>query len=307
VTDPHVSWVKVLLEVPAPAVTRVEALLSVLGAVSVSLEDAHDQMLLEPGPGEMPLWQDVVVSGLFPVSPDPRELLAAAADHWRDAAGFALPEPRYLPLADEDWTAAWRQFATALSFAGRLHLVPVAEDGEPVLAPVPDDGGAQVRLAPGLAFGTGGHPTTRLCLARLAADPPVAQRVVDFGCGSGVLALAALALGANTVLAVDHDPQALAATRDNAILNACSARLTLHEALDADARCDTLVANVLAGPLVELAPRLAATISPDGRVILSGILPAQADAVCAAWRAFDLHRHEEDGWICLDGRRREVS
>jgi ribosomal protein L11 methyltransferase len=299
------DWVKVRLAVPAPAVGRMEALLETLGAVSVSLEDAGDQPLLEPAPGEAPLWQDVIVSGLFPAEPDPRPRLDAAAAAWHEASGHALPEPRFEPLADADWTAAWRQHARALSFPGRLHLVPVDECGAGVGEAPAADGGARVHLAPGLAFGTGAHPTTRLCLARLAAEPPAGCAVLDFGCGSGVLALAALALGARAVLAVDHDPQALAATRENAVLNDCAERLSVREALPADARCALLLANVLARPLMELAPRLRAAVEPGGRAVLSGILPEQADAVADAWPDFVFERHEDEGWLCLDGRRRD--
>lgn len=296
------DWLRVQLEVPAPAVAQVEALLETLGAVAVSLEDARDQALLEPGPGEMPLWADVVVSGLFPVDPDPRARIEAAADHWHEATGFALPEVRVSPLADADWTAAWRQHATELSFPGVLHLVP-CDDAGPV-GRTPDDGGARVLLAPGLAFGTGGHPTTRGCLAALAAAPPVGLDVIDFGSGSGILALAALVLGARRVVAVDHDPQALAATRDNAERNGVGDRLLIREALAPGDHCSLMLANVLARPLIELAPDLQRRIAPDGRAVLSGILPDQAGDVAAAWDRFEFDTLVDDGWVCLRGRAR---
>lgn len=293
------NWVRALLEVPAPAVAAVETLLETLGAVAVSLEDARDQALLEPAPGEMPLWADVVVSGLFPAEPDPRAKLAAAADHWRDAAGFALPEVRFQPLEDAEWTAAWRQHAHALSFPGVLHLIP-CDDAGPV-GTAPDDGGARLLLAPGLAFGTGGHPTTRGCLAALARNPPTGLDVIDFGCGSGILALGALALGARHLVAVDHDPQALASTRSNADRNAVADRLEVRAQLAPDDRCQLLLANVLARPLIELAPELQQRIAPGGRVVLSGILPDQAQDVIDAWSRFRFEVHLDDGWVCLEG------
>lgn len=296
------AWLRVQLEVPAPAVARVEALLETLGAVAVSLEDARDQALLEPGPGEMPLWADVVVSGLFPADPDPRAWIEAAAGHWRGATGFALPEVRMAPLADEDWTAAWRQHATALSFPGVLHLVACDEAGP--VGEAPDDGGARVLLAPGLAFGTGGHATTRGCLAALAAASPVGLDVIDFGSGSGILALAALALGARRVIAVDHDPQALAASRDNAERNGVADRLVVREALAPEDRCSLMLANVLARPLIELAPDLQSRIAPGGRAVLSGILPDQAADVAAAWDRFEFETLIDDGWVCLRGQGR---
>lgn len=296
------DWLRVQLEVPAPAVAQIEALLETLGAVAVSLEDARDQALLEPGPGEMPLWGDVVVSGLFPAEPDPRARIEAAAEHWRGATGFALPEVRMAPLADADWTAAWRQHAIALSFPGVLHLVPCDEEGP--IGEAPDDGGARVLLAPGLAFGTGGHPTTRSCLAALAAEPPAGLDVIDFGSGSGILALAALVLGARRVVAVDHDPQALAASRDNAERNGVADRLVVREALAPEDRCSLMLANVLARPLIELAPDLQSRIAPEGRAVLSGILPDQARDLAAAWDRFEFETRIDDGWVCLRGRAR---
>lgn len=296
------DWVKARMEVPAPLAAGIEALLETLGAVAVSLEDARDQPLLEPAPGEMPLWSDVVVSGLFAAEPDPRALIGAAAGPWRETTGQALPEVRFEPLEDADWTAAWRQHATALSFPGRLHLVPCDDAGP--LSGVPDDGGASVLLAPGLAFGTGGHPTTRGCLQALAEADLEDRDVIDFGCGSGVLALAALALGARRVVAVDHDPQALAATADNAERNGSAGRLAVRERLAADDRCALLVANVLARPLIELADELAGRIERGGTVVLSGILPEQAQDVIDAWRGFRFEIRIDDGWVCLAGRCR---
>ncbi|HSG89691.1 MAG TPA: 50S ribosomal protein L11 methyltransferase [Pseudomonadales bacterium] len=297
------NWVKARMEVPAPVVAEIEALLETLGAVAVSLEDARDQALLEPAPGETPLWRDVVVSGLFAAEPDPRPAVAAAARHWLESGRAALPEIRFEPLEDEDWTAAWRQHAHALSFPGCLHLVPCDDEG-PVGA-VPDDGGVRVLLAPGLAFGTGGHPTTRGCLAALARRSPRAVDVIDFGCGSGVLALAALVLGAGRVVAIDHDPQALAATRENALRNGVGDRLEVRAELGADDHCTVLLANVLARPLIELAPGLQRRIAPGGRAILSGILPDQAEDVMRAWGDFEFVVHVDDGWVCLDGVRRD--
>ncbi len=291
------SWVKARLEVPASAVAAVEALLETLGAVAVSLEDARDQPLLEPDPGAMPIWSYVVVSGLFVAHDDLPQKLDTARTVWRESAGFALPEILFEPLADADWTAAWRQHAEAVRFGDRLRIRPAE-------APTDDDfPGATVDLAPGLAFGTGGHPTTRGCLARLAVEPPVDQQVIDFGCGSGILALAALALGAERVVAVDHDPQALTSTAENARRNGLTARLEVCQTLPTESRCELLLANVLAGPLITLAPQLLRTVCPGGRVVLSGILVEQAAAVMAAWPEVLFTCFEDDGWVCLDGRR----
>ncbi|MCC5888334.1 MAG: 50S ribosomal protein L11 methyltransferase [Gammaproteobacteria bacterium] len=303
--DAGAGWVKARLEVPAPGVLAVEALLETLGAVAVSLEDARDQPLLEPDPGAMPLWAHVVVSGLFPADEQLPARLEAARRSWLAEWGYALPELLLEPLADADWTAAWLQHAQPLQFDERLRIAPAELAGA---TPFP---GATVILAPGLAFGTGSHPTTRSCLARLAAVPPVAADVIDFGCGSGILALAALVLGARGVVGVDHDPQALSASADNAQRNGVGGRLRLVGGLadfgsDSDtdsATCDVLLANVLAGPLIELAQRLAARVRPGGRVILSGILADQVEAVRQAWPAVEFEVFLDEGWACLDGRK----
>lgn len=290
-------WVRAEVEAPTPLVARLEALLEALGAVAVTLTDARDQPLLEPAPGEAPLWRDVVVAGLFPAEPDPRDLLEAAADAWRTGSGAALPDWRFVPVSDGDWTDAWRQHAVSLDLGGVLSL---RADGDETTPPA---GSTLIRLAPGLAFGTGGHATTRGCLAALADAPPRDAEVLDFGCGSGVLAIAALALGARHAVGVDHDPQALAATRSNAEVNGVEGRLEVRAALEENARFDMLLANVLAGPLVGLAETLQACVRPGGRAVLSGILPEQADDVARAWSAFTFEQLEDDGWIILRGRR----
>lgn len=289
------SWLRARMEVPAGSVEDVEALFETLGAVAVSLEDARDQPLLEPDPGTVPLWAQVVVSGLFPADDGLPARLDAARRGWFEQTGHALPELQLAPLAEAAWTEAWLQHARPLQFGEQLWIGP---EPLPAAATFP---GARVLLAPGLAFGTGSHPTTRGCLACLAARPPQGAEVIDFGCGSGILALAALALGAKQVLAVDHDPQALAASAENARRNAMADRLSLHASLPASARCDLLLANVLAGPLIDLAGILAGSVRPGGRVVLSGILAAQVDAVIEAWPDFRFAVHLDQGWACLDG------
>ena len=295
------AWVRARLEVPAPGAGAVESFLEALGAVAVSLEDAHDQPLLEPDPGAMPLWAHVVVSGLFSADPELPARLEVARAGWQARAGFALPELLLEPLDDADWTAAWRQHVQPLAFGDRLRVVPMEDSTDEAADAFP---GVTVALSPGLAFGTGSHPTTRTCLARLASEPPVGARVVDFGCGSGILALAALALGAAHVVGVDHDPQALTASLENARRNGRQARLELHRELPDGIRCDLLLANVLAGPLIALARPLMATLEPGARVILSGILLEQVAAVRAAWPEVDFELFADEGWACLDGRMR---
>jgi ribosomal protein L11 methyltransferase len=205
-------------------------------------------------------------------------------------------DPTVTVLEDAQWEQAWRQSAVARAFGDGLWVLPFD-------APRPAAARAVVRLDPGLAFGTGSHPTTALCLAWLADQALAGRSVIDYGCGSGILALAAAALGAAEVHAVDHDPQALAATRDNAARNGLAHRVAITED---PPMADVLVANILANALDALAPRFAALVRPGGRIALSGILPGQADALAARYgAAFDVEpARESGGWVLLSGRRR---
>lgn len=293
------GWLRLSLDLEEASVARAEALLESLGALSVALTDAGDQPLLEPGPGEEPLWRECRLQALFDMSLDVAALRRGLA-----GAGWTAASVDFLD--DDDWQNRWRQYAQSFRFGDRLHLVPKDAEvpGEPVL-----------RLDPGLAFGSGSHPTTRLCLEWLAGQDLAGARVLDYGCGSGVLALAALKLGASRALAIDHDPQALLATRENAAYNALA-----DERLDVgppaaleDALFDVVLANILANPLIELAPRLTGALAPSGVLVLSGMLEDQAAGVVAGYPelSFEEPRMEADEqgarWICLIGRRRADS
>ena len=261
----------------------------------MTLEDAGDEPRLEPGPGAMPLWPNVRVRALYEHGSDVNAVRSALR---------CVPEasePCVREIAERDWLAAAREDIEPIEI-GALWVGPrwaVAPAGRTV-----------VRLEPGLAFGSGRHPTTRLCLERLAAAPPVGGDVVDYGCGSGILAVVAAALGARRVLAIDIDPQALAATTANARINGVSDRVSVTAAdtaaIDVDAGASLVVANILAGPLIELAPVLGGMTGPGGGLALSGILEAQAAEVADAYRgAFDIHTEtSRDGWVRLDGQRR---
>ncbi|RMD80565.1 MAG: 50S ribosomal protein L11 methyltransferase [Gammaproteobacteria bacterium] len=290
------------LQAEAAAAPEVAAALEAAGALAVTLQEASgggegpsSQPVLEPGPGETPLWPLVRVSGLFPGDEDPSPVLEAL----RRALGH-LPPHRWGRLPERDWVRAWMDRFGPLRCGRRLWVCPS-------WAAPPPEAEVVVRLDPGLAFGTGTHPSTALCLSWLDAHPPAGLEVVDYGCGSGILALAAARLGARSVLAVDHDPQALQATAANAAANAVAGRIrTLApEALSPRARADLVLANILAGPLQALAPRLAGLLRPGGRLVLSGILEAQALAVAEAyapWCAMEPPRLRE-GWALLAGRR----
>ena len=266
-----------------------------LGAVSVTLEDAADDPVLEPAPGATPLWPTVVVKAVFEADADPASIATALA-----TALPGAPAPRFEVLADKAWEREWLKDFRPMRFGRRLWVCPGGlQAGEP--------DAVRIELDPGLAFGTGTHPTTALCLEWLDAQPVEGRQVVDYGCGSGILAIAAARLGAARVRAMDIDPQALIATRDNAERNDVIARLDISGDPELDpASADLLLANILAGPLVELAPRFARAVRPDGQLALSGLLAEQAATVTAAYRPwFDIGTTAtREGWALLAGRRR---
>lgn len=273
-----------------------------LGAVSVTLLDAADDPVLEPAPGQTPLWPTVKVRALFEAATAHRDELAAGL---RRAGLPDCPAPEFEDVADRAWEREWLKDFHPMRFGRRLWVCP---GGLPAGAP----DAVRVELDPGLAFGTGTHPTTAMCLEWLdqLADEGGLEgaTVIDYGCGSGILAIAAVRLGAGAAIAMDIDPQALLATRENAGRNGVADRVqvTADRAVGGQPAA-VVVANILAGPLVELAPALAALVQPGGRLALSGLLAgAQADAVAAAYAPwFDIRQNaSREGWCLLSGRRR---
>ena len=265
------------------------------GALSVTLGDAADEPVLEPAPGATPLWRQVRLSALFPAATDPATVTAVLV------ASLGLPAGRIThdTLADRAWEREWLKDFRPMRFGDRLWICPGGQQA-------PDPQAAVLELDPGLAFGTGTHPTTALCLEWLDAADPGGRTVLDYGCGSGVLALAALCLGARGACAVDIDAQALLATRENALRNRLQARLQVMPAAElVEGEWDIVLANILAGPLVELAPTLARHVRPEGSVVLAGMLEDQAEGVAQAYRPWFHMRMfaKRDGWAVLEGRR----
>jgi ribosomal protein L11 methyltransferase len=273
---------------PAPF----EDALLAAGAASITLEDAGDDPVLEPPPGSTPLWPRVRIKALFDSATDPDTLRAS------------FPSATFEHIADRAWEREWLKDFRPMRFGERLWICP---GGQRPPLDATTDATCLIELDPGLAFGTGTHPTTALCLEWLDSAPLHGTFVVDYGCGSGVLAIAALKLGATAALAIDIDPQALIATRDNAARNQVAGRLTVADPEQAPrAHADILLANILAEPLMELAPSFAERVAPGGSVVLSGILRSQAPPVASRYAAwFDMRPATiRDDWALLYGARR---
>ncbi|HYW03261.1 MAG TPA: 50S ribosomal protein L11 methyltransferase [Gammaproteobacteria bacterium] len=292
------GWQQLLIDLDDEDVDTLEVALLEHGAQAVTLQDARDDPILEPPPGAHPLWDRPRLVALFDSECD---VEAAVRGTYR-TLGRRAPPHSVEPLEDRDWERAWMEDFRAMRFGRRLWVCPRGSTP-------PDPEAVNVMLDPGLAFGTGTHATTALCLEWLDANgADVAGEVIDYGCGSGILSIAAARLGARRVWAVDNDPQALLATRENAAHNAVAGtvRPRLPEELSA-LQADLLLANILAAPLIELADRIADRVRPGGHVVLSGILRDQAkrvaDAYGAAFRMDPPTSREE--WVRLSGVRRE--
>ncbi|MEE1947910.1 50S ribosomal protein L11 methyltransferase [Pseudomonas alcaligenes] len=290
-------WLQVRLAItPEQAETYEDALLGV-GAVSVTFMDAEDQPIFEPDLGTTPLWSNTHLLALFEADTDPANLVA----HLQLLTGGELPTHEIEHIEDQDWERSWMDNFQPMRFGQRLWIVPSWH-----AAPEPE--AVNLLLDPGLAFGTGTHPTTALCLEWLDGQDLHDCTVIDFGCGSGILAIAALLLGAPQAIGTDIDPQALEASRDNAGRNGIDpARFPVYLPADMPQQpADVVVANILAGPLVSLAPQITALVKAGGRLALSGILAEQAEEVRAAYAdAFDLDPTAiKDGWVRISGVKR---
>ncbi|MGQ7247539.1 50S ribosomal protein L11 methyltransferase [Halomonas sp. V046] len=299
-------WLQLKAQVPPEQAELLEELLLAEGATAITLQDAHDEPVFEPDRGTTPLWDATILTGLYDDLEGLQAMLERLAASWAEAMPEEpCPEIDHELLDDRDWEREWMQDFAPMQMGQRLWIVPSWH--EP-----PEDDAVNLHLDPGLAFGTGTHPTTALCLEWLDALALTGElegiEMLDVGCGSGILAIAALKLGAHAAVGTDIDPQALSASRDNAERNAIEPdRLALRypEQMNAE-RFPLVVANILAGPLVELAPTIASHVAPGGRLALSGILENQANAVQDAYRDQGLIMDEpeiREGWVRLSGLR----
>lgn len=290
------SWLQLRVDCDPASAAALEALILDAGALSVTLEDREDEPLLEPGVGETPLWRAIRLTGLFPADTD----MESVRSRLPASAGSVRVEL----LEDRDWSREWIQHYRPMRFGERLWICPS-------WLPPPEPDAVNLLLDPGLAFGTGTHPTTAMCLTALDRRVRPGQQVVDYGCGSGVLGVAALRLGAQRLLAVDNDPQALTATRANGERNGIDPA-ALHISLPEDPAIaawrgcgDLVLANILAGPLAALSDTLCDLLAPGGELVLAGLLDTQADELIAAYapRLTLAVVDQREEWVCLAGRR----
>jgi ribosomal protein L11 methyltransferase len=266
------------------------------GATAVTFADSRDDPVLEPLPGEVRLWPATRLTALFAADAEPATLAAALAA----ALGIPAADITSEVLADRAWEREWLRDFHAMRFGERLWICPRHEL-------IADPRAVVVRLDPGLAFGTGAHPSTALCLSWLDANLTAGARVIDYGCGSGVLAVASARLGAREAHCFDIDPQALIAARQNALANGVAGVVRVHElAAQLPVAVDVLLANILSGPLCSLVPAFAALLRPGGVAVLAGLMRHEVAEVTAAYApCFDVSGCGERGdWACLSARRR---
>jgi len=285
------SWQQVHITIPKEQLQEVEDFLLSIGAISTTYKDAGDNPVLEPLPGETPLWPELIVTGLFDQKKNINTVMNIIDRHYPELN--AVQEE----LKDQDWERSWMDDYQPMSFGHRLWVVPTTMEA-------PDSQAINLRLDPGLAFGTGTHPTTSLCLQWLDQHDVSDKTILDYGCGSGILAIAALLLGASMADGVDIDPQAITASIDNAKTNHVNDKLSVYLPDNYQAKAyDVVMANILSGPLAELAPALSQYTKKNGNIILSGILEEQAESIRQVYQQwFEMAPIVvHDGWAMLSG------
>ena len=297
------AWIQLKVEVLPDQIEIIEDSMLLEGAQAVTLQDGADQPILEPELGTMPVWDKTIVIGLFDAEINGDVLIANMKNLFSFDPGMqgkAFPEHKLELVEDKDWERAWMDNFHAMPFGDRLWVCPSWKEPE-------NKNAVNLMLDPGLAFGTGTHPTTAHCLRFLDKQVEGGELIIDYGCGSGILGIAALLLGSERMLGVDNDPQALLATRQNAERNGISAGqydVVLPENTH-KIEADIMVANILAGPLISLAENIATLTKSGGKLALSGLLSHQADEVRAAYEPwFNMDGMEQlDDWIILTGTK----
>lgn len=292
------TWLQLICHTSKKTNEAIEAAMEDAGALSISLQDAEDNPVLEPLPGEIPLWEDLIMTALFDADIDLSALTEALNSNKK---AWNIKNFHVETLEDQDWVRVWMKDFHPMRFGENLWIYPSNVD-------IPDDDSIKIHLDPGLAFGTGTHPTTALCLEWLDQHPPKQLKVTDYGCGSGILAIAAAKLGATHISAIDIDPQGLIATKDNMRRNSIPKEIISCYLPDnyAPVQTDLVLANILCGPLLELYPLFSSLTRAKGTIVLSGILDTQKDQIIKAYSAgfenFDIKIR--DNWARISATKK---
>lgn len=293
------AWHQISVITSENAAPKVADFFSDLGAVSVTYMDAKDEPVYEPAIGETKIWAQTRVIALYELAVDPENMKCRTLKRFRQEA---LEDWVFEEIADQAWERAWMEHYRPMKFAGKLWVCPTGQERR-------EEDTVCLTLDPGLAFGTGTHPTTALCLEWLASHDVTGKTVIDYGCGSGILAIAALLLGAKMAYAVDIDPQAITATEDNAVKNNVQDKIIccLPEQFKAThVKADVVLANILAKPLIDMVGLITGLVVSKGRLVLSGIFSEQADSIIDAYQAFlPLNKPvQQEDWVRLTGVKR---
>ncbi|WP_411728164.1 50S ribosomal protein L11 methyltransferase [Methyloglobulus sp.] len=293
------AWHQISVITSENTAPKVADFFSDLGAVSVTYMDAKDEPVYEPAIGEIKIWAQTRVIALYELTVDPANMKSRTLKHFQQEA---LEDWVFEEIADQAWERTWMEYYRPMKFAGKLWVCPTGQEQR-------EENTVCLILDPGLAFGTGTHPTTALCLEWLASHDVTGKTVIDYGCGSGILAIAALLLGARMAYAVDIDPQAITAAEDNAVKNNVQDKIIccLPEQFKAtNVKADVVLANILAKPLIDMVGQIAGLVISKGQLVLSGILAEQADSVIDAYQPFLLLNKpvQQDDWVRLAGIKR---
>ena len=289
-------WKQISFEVKKSETDLVSEVLMGLGSVSITYSDALDDAIYEPPVGQMPLWDNVKVNALFSSEVNQKSIETSISD----ICNIVVIDT--VTLKDRVWEEECQKDFPSMRFGKRLWVCP-SWDTESILS----NDSIVIHMDPGLAFGTGTHQTTSLCLEYLDSNPPKNLHVIDFGCGTGILAIAAAKFGANSVIAIDNDPQAVLSSKENVAKNKCENTITIHSINQGnDRKCDLLIANILANPLVELEPLFSDLVHTNGMLLLSGILKEQVDRVvkCYSINFSNIEVANKGEWFRISGKRK---